>query len=112
MLYEVITCSGCLAVIFKDHYVSETWISLKVKNTIFIGLEYQSHLVDTDVTEILVMIRRFDNDFVSTNAVHHIVEPFSLLIELTLNNKCRVFVRYHPHLPISLRVAGTVSRKR
>src|ERR1700688_244201 len=45
------------------------------------------------------MVGRFDNDFVRTDAIHPVEEPFAFPVQVSLDAKRGEFIGSHAHLP-------------
>ena len=58
--------------------------------------------------QVRLGVRALDNDFVGSDAVHHVVHPLAPVFQVSLNPECRVLVGDDADLPT--RPVGTGSR--
>ena len=91
--------SGRLAVIFENHHVTESGITLEILDPVPVGPENQCQVFGRQVVEHVLVIRTFDDHLVSPNAVHPVIEPFGFLAQFAFDLEGRVFIGNYPHLP-------------
>ena len=86
-------------VIFEYHDITKARIVSKVVQTVAEGLENLDHSVRRQVCEGFIVVGTFNNDFMGADAVHFVVDPNALLIEISFYDQSGVFIRHHPDFP-------------
>src|SRR5437868_14377300 len=91
-----------LPVILEDQNVLEAAILLEIDDAV---AESPKHVLDAflrHVGEGLRVIRRLDNDFMRTDAVHAVVHTIGAAIEVSFDPQCGIFVGHYTHGPAGL----------
>jgi hypothetical protein len=81
------------SMIFKDHHISKPWIPSQVDDSFPIGPEHILHCLERQGCKSFIMKGSLHDDFMGANAIHLIVNPFSLSFQFPLYPEGRKFVR-------------------
>ena len=78
---------------------------MEIHGALAVGVQDLLDVLDRQVGEVLVVLRRLDHDLVGADPVHLVVQPLAPPVERALDLERGELVGYHAHGP-----AGTVGR--
>src|SRR6266436_687249 len=79
--------AGGFAVIFEDEHVAEALVVFQVEHAVAVGPQNILDGARRERGEGGHVVGRFDNDFVSADAVHFIEEAFAFAVEIAFNDE-------------------------
>ena len=91
--------AGGLAEVLEHHHVAEATVLGQVADPVTEGAEGEQHVVRRQVRETVLVVGALYDHLVGADAVHAIVEPLALLVQVALDDQGRVLVGHHPQLP-------------
>jgi len=77
--------SGGFAVILEYQNVFETTVFFEVENAVAEGPEHIFNSLGRKIRQAGVMVRSFDDDFVSANAIHPVEHALGLAVEVSFD---------------------------
>jgi len=86
--------------ILKDQDVPETDILFQVQHSVAISPEDVFDLLPRQIGQAVLVVRRFDDDFVGADAVHAVVEAKTFTPQVAFHLKSGKFVGDHADGPI------------
>jgi len=82
----------CEAMVFEDEDVSEARVAPQVDNPITVGQQDILYTLERQGGQGLFMPRRFDHDFMSTDAIHFIIDPFAFSVQFSFYSESRELI--------------------
>src|SRR5712664_3715481 len=101
--------AGGFAVIFEDEHVAEALVVFQVEHAVAVGPQNILDGARRERGEGGHVVGRFDNDFVSADAVHLIEEAFAFAVEIAFNDERGEAIGNDANVPAGSIGAATIA---